>query len=162
MHTAYSLDAYIGGARITPDEAYLVFQSVLHVKGFTTVPSGAFTKIVPVRDARETTVPTAADCVSSSGTTPSTFTTLAGGTSVSSDITVTRNNFAVIRKLKDIALHLKNSYKTIVLVSPVLEIPTELEKLFLVIEHQLPDRRSPRRWRDRREGISGPRSGRAL
>jgi general secretion pathway protein D len=44
--------------RITPDEAYLVFQSVLQVKGFTTVPSGSFVKIVPVRDARETTVPT--------------------------------------------------------------------------------------------------------
>ncbi len=26
---------------------------------------------------------------------------------------LTRNNFAVVRKLKDIALHLKNSYKTI-------------------------------------------------
>jgi general secretion pathway protein D len=45
---------------ITPDAAYLVFQSVLQVRGFTTVPSGAFTKIVPVRDARETTVPTGA------------------------------------------------------------------------------------------------------
>jgi hypothetical protein len=41
---------------------------------------------------------------------------------------LTRNNFAVIRKLKEIALHLKNSLKTIVLVSPTMEIPTELEK----------------------------------
>jgi general secretion pathway protein D len=41
----------ISPTRITPDEAYLVFQSVLQVKGFTTVPSGAFTKIVPARDA---------------------------------------------------------------------------------------------------------------
>ena len=40
---------------------------------------------------------------------------------------LTRNNFAVMRKLKEIALHLKNSYKTIVLVSPVMEIPAELE-----------------------------------
>jgi general secretion pathway protein D len=48
----------ISPTRITPEEAYLVFQSVLQVKGFTTVPSGSFTKIVPVRDARETTVPT--------------------------------------------------------------------------------------------------------
>src|SRR3989442_867711 len=32
----------ISPTRITPDEAYLVFQSVLQVKGFTTVPSGAF------------------------------------------------------------------------------------------------------------------------
>jgi len=45
----------ISPTRITPDEAYVVFQSVLQVKGFTTVPSGSFVKIVPVRDARETT-----------------------------------------------------------------------------------------------------------
>ena len=31
---------------------------------------------------------------------------------------LTRNNYAVIRRLKDIALHLKNSFKTIVLISP--------------------------------------------
>src|SRR2546426_10223651 len=48
----------ISPTRLTPEEAYLVFQSVLQVKGFTTVPSGSFTKIVPVRDARETAVPT--------------------------------------------------------------------------------------------------------
>src|SRR3989442_4110058 len=41
----------ISPTQITPDEAYLVFQSVLQVKGFTTVPSGAFTKVVPARDA---------------------------------------------------------------------------------------------------------------
>ena len=50
----------ISPTRITPDEAYLVFQSVLQVKGFATVPSGAFTKIVPAREARETTIPTGA------------------------------------------------------------------------------------------------------
>ncbi len=44
----------ISPTRIAPEEVYLVFQSVLQVKGFTTVPSGAFTKIVPIRDARET------------------------------------------------------------------------------------------------------------
>lgn len=48
----------ISPTRITPDEAYVVFQSVLQVKGFTTVPSGSFVKILPSRDARETTVPT--------------------------------------------------------------------------------------------------------
>src|SRR5262245_63067096 len=48
----------ISPTRITPDEAYVVFQSVLQVKGFTTVPAGSFTKIVPAREARETTVPT--------------------------------------------------------------------------------------------------------
>ena len=41
---------------------------------------------------------------------------------------LTRSNFAVIRRLKDIALHLKHSRKNIVLVSPVMEIPAELDK----------------------------------
>ena len=44
-----------------------------------------------------------------------------------------RQNIAVIRKLKDIALHLKHSFKTIVLVSPVMEIPSELEKEITVL-----------------------------
>jgi type II secretory pathway component GspD/PulD (secretin) len=47
----------ISPTRITPDEAYLVFQSVLQVKGYTTVPSGAFVKIVPAREAREGRAP---------------------------------------------------------------------------------------------------------
>jgi len=47
----------ISPTRITPEEAYLVFQSVLQVKGFTTVPSGRFVKIVPAREGRETAVP---------------------------------------------------------------------------------------------------------
>ncbi len=53
---------------------------------------------------------------------------------------LTKNNFAVVRKLKEIALHLKNSFKTIVLVSPVLEIPSELEKEITVLNFPLPDR----------------------
>jgi len=51
---------------------------------------------------------------------------------------LTRNNPGVIRKLKEIALHLKNSFKTIVLVSPLLEIPTELEKEITVLNYPLP------------------------
>lgn len=51
-----------------------------------------------------------------------------------------KNNYAVIRKLKDIALHLKNSFKTIILVSPVMEIPVELEKEMTVINFPLPTR----------------------
>ncbi len=47
---------------------------------------------------------------------------------------------AVVRKLKDIALHLKNSLKTILLVSPVLMIPIELEKEITVLSLPLPDR----------------------
>ena len=53
---------------------------------------------------------------------------------------LSKSNFAVTRKLKEIALHLKNSFKTIVLISPVLEIPTELEKEITVLNHPLPSR----------------------
>jgi hypothetical protein len=49
-----------------------------------------------------------------------------------------KSNFAVIRKLKDIALHLKNSFKTVILVSPTLEIPAELDKEITVLSFPLP------------------------
>jgi hypothetical protein len=51
---------------------------------------------------------------------------------------LTRNNFAITRKLKEIALHLKNSFKTIILVSSVLEMPAELEKEITVLNFPLP------------------------
>lgn len=51
-----------------------------------------------------------------------------------------KGNFAVIRKLKEIALHLKNSFKTIVLISPTQEIPAELEKEITLINFPLPAR----------------------
>jgi len=50
------------------------------------------------------------------------------------------SNAAPIRKLKDIAIHLKNSYKTIILISPIQEIPEELEKEITVLNHPLPTR----------------------
>ena len=53
---------------------------------------------------------------------------------------LTKNNFAVIRKLKEIALHLKNSFKTVILVSPTMEIPAELEKEITVLNFPLPQR----------------------
>src|SRR5436309_10539044 len=53
---------------------------------------------------------------------------------------LTKTNFAIVRKLKEIALHLKNSFKTIVLVSPVMEIPTELEKEITLLNYPLPSR----------------------
>src|SRR5436853_804182 len=53
---------------------------------------------------------------------------------------LTKNNFAIVRKLKEIALHLKNSFKTIILVSPLMEIPTELEKEITVLNYPLPSR----------------------
>jgi MoxR-like ATPase len=53
---------------------------------------------------------------------------------------LTRTNFNVIRKLKEISLHLKNSFKTILLVSPVLEIPADLEKEITLLNYPLPSR----------------------
>ena len=53
---------------------------------------------------------------------------------------LTKSNFAVIRKLKEIALHLKNSFKTIVLISPLMEIPPELDKEITVLSYPLPTR----------------------
>lgn len=47
-------------------------------------------------------------------------------------------NAAPIRKLRDVALHLKNSFKTIILISPVLEIPVELDKEITVLDYPLP------------------------
>ena len=47
-------------------------------------------------------------------------------------------NPTVVRKLKDIALQLKNSAKTLLLVSPVLDIPLELEKEITVLPLPLP------------------------
>lgn len=51
-----------------------------------------------------------------------------------------RNNHTVVRKLRDIALHLKNSHKTLLFLSPLLELPPELEKETTVLNLPLPDR----------------------
>ncbi len=48
----------ISPAKISIDEAFLVFQSVLQVKGFTTVPAGAVIKIVASKDAKSSTLRT--------------------------------------------------------------------------------------------------------
>ncbi len=49
----------VSPTKVTVDQAYAVFESVLQVKGFTTVrgPSGAM-KIIPVRDAKQSSVET--------------------------------------------------------------------------------------------------------
>jgi len=49
-----------------------------------------------------------------------------------------KQNMAVIRRLREIAASLKNSYKTIVLVSPMMSIPPELEKDVTVVDFDLP------------------------
>jgi len=51
-----------------------------------------------------------------------------------------RGNPAVVRRLKELARHLKESLKTIVLVSPVLELPAELDKEVTVLQFPLPAR----------------------
>ena len=51
---------------------------------------------------------------------------------------LTRHNHAVIRKLREVAQAIKNSYKTILMVSPVLELPVELEKDITVMHLDLP------------------------
>lgn len=49
-----------------------------------------------------------------------------------------KGNHQVVRKLKEIALHLKNSFKTVILTGPVLEAPVELEKEITVLHLPLP------------------------
>jgi general secretion pathway protein D len=48
----------ISPGKISVDEAYLVFLSVLQVKGFTTVPAGAVIKIVGTKEAKSSTIDT--------------------------------------------------------------------------------------------------------
>src|SRR5579863_1477290 len=43
----------ISPTKVTPMQAYSIFQSVLKIKGFTTVQAGAVIKIVPARDVRQ-------------------------------------------------------------------------------------------------------------
>jgi general secretion pathway protein D len=43
----------VSPTKVTPQQAYSIFQSVLQVKGFTTVRAGAVTKIVPAREVRQ-------------------------------------------------------------------------------------------------------------
>lgn len=43
---------------MTLDEAYQLFQTVLNVKGYTVVPSGGINKIVPLKNAKESNLPT--------------------------------------------------------------------------------------------------------
>jgi AAA+ superfamily predicted ATPase len=50
-----------------------------------------------------------------------------------------RANLAVIRRLKDVAWHLRDTYKTIVIVAPVMRIAPELDKDVTVIEFRPPD-----------------------
>src|ERR1035438_4713637 len=67
---------------------------------------------------------------------------------------LTKNNFAVVRKLKEIALPRMNAFKTIVLVSPVMEIPTGLEKEMTVLNYPLPSREDLSELLDKRPMVT--------
>jgi len=47
-------------------------------------------------------------------------------------------NMSVIRRMREVAASLKNTYKTIVLVSPMFQMPAELEKDLTVVDFDLP------------------------
>lgn len=49
------------------------------------------------------------------------------------------SDFTVVRKLRDLTLALKNSYKNLVILSPILKLPPELEKEITVLDWALPD-----------------------
>lgn len=46
----------------------------------------------------------------------------------------------IVRKLRDLASHLKKSFKTLIILSPVLRVPCELEKDITVCDFDLPDK----------------------
>ncbi|HLV79700.1 MAG TPA: AAA family ATPase [Chthonomonadaceae bacterium] len=50
------------------------------------------------------------------------------------------NDVTVTRRLRDLTLALKTSYKTMVIIAPSLKLPGELEKEVTVVDYSLPDR----------------------
>ena len=48
------------------------------------------------------------------------------------------NDFEIVRRLRDLTYALKTSYKTVVLLSPTLKLPPELEKEITVVDYDLP------------------------
>ena len=48
------------------------------------------------------------------------------------------NDQALVRRLRDLTYALKTSYKTLILLSPVLKLPPELEKEITVVDYALP------------------------
>ncbi len=49
------------------------------------------------------------------------------------------NDASVVRKLRELSDYLKSSFKTLILISPLMKIPPELEKEITVVELGLPD-----------------------
>ena len=50
-------------------------------------------------------------------------------------------NMSVVRRLREIAASMKNTYKTIIMVSPMFEMPPEMEKDLTVLDFDLPGER---------------------
>ncbi len=48
------------------------------------------------------------------------------------------SNMAIIRRLRDVAASMQNTYKTIIIVSPMFELPPDLEKDLTVVDFGLP------------------------
>lgn len=48
------------------------------------------------------------------------------------------NDQTIIRKMRDLVNNLKNTYETLFVLSPVLTVPIELEKDFVVVDYDLP------------------------
>lgn len=60
-----------------------------------------------------------------------------------------RCNLAVIRRLRDVAHHLRDSYKTIVVCAPQLQLASELSKDVTVLEYDLPGKKEFNQLLDR-------------
>lgn len=48
------------------------------------------------------------------------------------------NDPTIVRRLRELAMRVRSTYKTLIIVSPVLEVPRELEKMMTVIDFPLP------------------------
>lgn len=49
------------------------------------------------------------------------------------------NDQTIIRKLRDLVNNLKSTYETLIILSPVLTVPIELEKEFVVVDYDVPE-----------------------
>ncbi|MEK6563806.1 MAG: AAA family ATPase [Candidatus Omnitrophota bacterium] len=49
------------------------------------------------------------------------------------------NDQTIIRKVRDLVGNLKDTYETLIIISPVVTVPVELEKDFVVLDYAMPD-----------------------
>lgn len=60
-----------------------------------------------------------------------------------------RCNLSIIRRLRDVAYHLRDTYKTIIIVSPIMSISSELTKDITLVDFNLPKTKDFNRLLDR-------------